>query len=212
MKSFLTLLVYFAFIAVAVFFADKWISPQSAKTTNGALLLSSPAQAILPVDLKWNFEFRKPVTPDERLNVALEIRRTSEEIQFDSIPSGTSPKPVTRDEAEQVVISRAIHFSESKTGYATLQIIDMRDFTDEESIASPLRFDGGVQVGGTKSRLGRSKDFIPGHLIGHSAVSRVEWKNGEAVLLQIQTYHGVRRYTYDVVLIMQEPLKPKAFK
>lgn len=167
----------------------------------GSQLISLSGESLLP-DRSWEFSFRPPKELNEKSGFGLLVRRSVSKYD-QSKPPSFSQRPLTDQDSAEAVLGSGLIMNPDPTEACRvgIQILDLRDYQDWKGDESPIRVAGGLQVGGTKTFLNRSDDFLVGKLLGHFVHTRSSWSGNQIPLVQFQTHEQDRLYTYDVVLV-----------
>lgn len=162
--------------------------------------LTGPKQArLLPLDREWRFDF---VLPRELANdefVHLEIRRWLE--PYDG--SKSSQIPNLQDEPD-AILETGIRAQETTDGHVALQLMDLRDFSEEKTKNHSLHCAGGLCLNGGIVKLDRSDNFYLGHLRSWGVHSVSSWRNDELPLLSFESTDKVSYCTYHAVLVIRK--------
>ena len=150
----------------------------------------------LPDEKKWHFDVVLPrdTAPNDVFD--LEVRRITEEVPKQNVAVANS-----RENVAEITELTAFLFKEGdRRATISLQLLDLRDFSHDSSMANPMKLVGAIQRQGGIYTLQDSSSFVIGLPGGYGGVSNQRWENGEVRLLRFWGWVDGIRYEYDVCL------------
>lgn len=183
-------------VLVLAFCSWAWASKLIPRKP-GAYLTGPHRARLLPMDREWRFDF---VLPRELANdefVHLEIRRWSE--PYDSSKSSQS---LNLSEKPDSILDTGIRTQETTEGHVALQLLDLRDFSEEKIKNHSFHCAGGMCLNNGTVKLDRSDNFYLGHLRSWGVHSVSSWRNDELPLLSFESTDKVSYCTYHAVLVI----------
>lgn len=186
-------------ILVLVFGTWAWVSDQIPRKP-GAYLTGPGTVQLLPLDRVWRFDFVLPrkLAKDESVN--FEIRRWSE--NYDENKASQSPV-LSRDKPDAVLRTGG-YAQESTSGQVALQLMDLRDFSEDIFRDHSLRISGGMWLSGMILSLDRRDNFCLGHLHTWSVHGGSRWKDDELPLVTFASTDKISYCTYQAVLVIKK--------
>ncbi len=183
-------------VLLLAFYAWAWGSKLVPRKP-GAYLTGPHQARILPLDREWRFDFVLPRKLANDEFVHLEIRRWSE--PYDGSKSSQIPNLSEKPDA---ILDTGISAQETTEGHVALQLLDLRDFSEEKNKNHSLHCAGGLSLSGGIVKLDRSDNFYLGHLRSWGVHSVGSWKNDELPLLNFESTDKVSYCTYHAVLVI----------
>lgn len=169
----------------------------SLRGVEGASLMSSHASDRLLGHGVWRFNFQSPRAYTKSYSIGLQIRRLQ-------VPKSISPTPslVSVEVAEEILHTAGLVLGDNhRTGTVAIQIAG----TGQDS--KRLLFLGGLQMGGSSSKLNGSDEFFVGRLSRISTDHQPRWRENELQFMRILSETDDAQYIYDVVLeIRDQPI------
>ncbi len=147
---------------------------------------------------RFDFVLPRKLAEDESVN--FEIRRWSE--IYDQ--NKASQSPILSQDEPDAVLRTGGYAQDTMSGHVALQLLDLRDFTEDKIQHHSLRLAGGMWLSGMILSLERRDNFCLGHLHTWSVHGGSRWKDDELPLVTFASTDKISYCTYQAVLVIQK--------
>lgn len=150
----------------------------------------------LPDEKKWHFDVVLPrdTVPNDFFD--LEVRRILQDGREQNAADSNSG-----ENAEEIMKVTAMSFSEGERRVTiSLQLLDLRDFSHDSSMANPMKLVGAIRCQGAIYPLLDSSSLVIGLPGGYAEMSNQKWVDGKVCLLEFFGQVGNGMYQYTVCL------------
>jgi len=153
----------------------------------------------LPDGKKWSHEIVLPRDATPGTVLTLELRR------FPNAESGLGTSlPFPRKDAEEIVTLASFRIAKpGSLAVVSLQLLDIRDYSNDSAITDPIKLLGGLNVGEDgMAKIQCPPSFIRGEPGSISPTGTTNWDMNEMRLLRFWTRAGELETIYDVCVIL----------
>lgn len=161
-------------------------------STPGAHVVATEFDYLLPDGKKWSHKIVLPRDSDPGTVLTLELRR------FRTTETVGTPEYFPRADAEETVALAAFKIVNPRNpGFVSLQLLDIRDYSEDSTTKNPVKLRGGLHAGGLGT-VRYPPSFIRGEPGSIIPSGNSEWNNGEIRLLRFWTTTNESIFIYDV--------------
>lgn len=164
--------------------------------TPGAHPREAGSDHLLPDGRRWQYEIVLPDNVSSGDVLRLDVRR----FVIDKANNGIrGNERLPAEKADHVISGPAFKLNSSNAGVrVSLQLLDLRDYSESNSAANPIKLVGGMMVDGQLDKLRCDASLVVGENGGISSNSHPSWRENEIRLLRFWSVTNEAEFTYDV--------------